>query len=494
MTLTVTLFAREYQRVSFDASGRERSPEEQHVDNQRAAARHDWQLGAAYRDVGSASRYARKIREDYARLIADLKSGAFGASVLILWESSRGSRRLSEWVRLIELCEEHSVKIYVTSDGKLYDPRDARDRRSLQEDAVDAEYESAKTSKRVTRSSAASAAEGRPGPGSAPYGFRRTYDPATGKLGGQEIEPTEAAIVREIYQRLNAGHSLRSIANDLEARGVRTRAGRPFSPHTLRSIALNRANIGERVHDPDGQNRPYGSLSARAAVTAATWPPIVDRALWTAVYQRLTDPARVTTRPARAVHWLSGIALCDVCGGPMQPRQRHDRGGYLVYVCFKAAHTAVPYADLDTYAEAVLLAYLGRDDISHQLTAQPLDPAALGAVEAELAAAQQEANDLADQLGQGNATARAVLARALPGIDARIKAAQVRKDELTAPSRLRGLIQPGKDVRRRWQLAPTSARREIAKLIFVPDLLGELRVVKGPLRDPVQTRVTWRRA
>jgi hypothetical protein len=55
---TTSTIAREYLRVSVDKSGRERSPEEQHADNERAAADHRWALGDPYRDVGSASRYA----------------------------------------------------------------------------------------------------------------------------------------------------------------------------------------------------------------------------------------------------------------------------------------------------------------------------------------------------------------------------------------------------------------------------------------------------
>ena len=60
--MTESVVAREYQRVSFDKSGRERSQDEQHGDNERAAQRFGWALGKPYRDTGSASRYARKAR------------------------------------------------------------------------------------------------------------------------------------------------------------------------------------------------------------------------------------------------------------------------------------------------------------------------------------------------------------------------------------------------------------------------------------------------
>ncbi|MBQ3358480.1 MAG: hypothetical protein IJG47_06210 [Microbacterium sp.] len=53
------------------------------------------------------------------------------------------------------------VRIWVTTHNRLYDPTNARDRRSLLEDAVDAEYESDKTSERRKRSAKAAAEAGR---------------------------------------------------------------------------------------------------------------------------------------------------------------------------------------------------------------------------------------------------------------------------------------------------------------------------------------------
>ena len=92
--------AREYLRVSVDRSGREASQDQQHDENVHAASERNLSLLQGYRETGgvSASRFATKTRDDFARLLADLESGAFAADVLILWESSRGSRRVGEWV------------------------------------------------------------------------------------------------------------------------------------------------------------------------------------------------------------------------------------------------------------------------------------------------------------------------------------------------------------------------------------------------------------
>ena len=59
---------------------------------------------------------------------------------------------------------------------------------------------------------------------------------------------------------------------------------------------------------------------------------------------------------------------------------------------------------------------------------------------------------------------------------------------------LRGILGPGDDVAHRWDLAPISARREVARLLLSPELLGELRVTRSPSpghRTDVADRVVW---
>ncbi|MFI8091612.1 recombinase family protein [Streptomyces sp. NPDC086080] len=114
MTTTQQLTGREYLRVS---KKKGQSCDEQHADNIRSAETHRIVISAApYIDDGiSASKYGRKKRGDFARLVKDLTSGAFTDDVLIIWESSRGSRKVSEWAYLIELCEEQGKLIHVTS-------------------------------------------------------------------------------------------------------------------------------------------------------------------------------------------------------------------------------------------------------------------------------------------------------------------------------------------------------------------------------------------
>jgi DNA invertase Pin-like site-specific DNA recombinase len=497
MTTTKILTGREYLRVSLDRSGRARSVDEQHDDNQRAADEFGWHLGKPYRDVDrSASRYATKAREDYDQLIADLEHGRFNADVLVLWESSRGSRKVSEWVTLIELAERAGVRIHVTTHNRTYDPANARDRRSLLEDSVDSEYESSKISDRARRAAAANAADGKPH-GPTPYGYRRLYDPETRRLVRQEPNPDEAAVVRELFDRLRRGHSLRSIAMDFDARGQRTRTGKPFSSQHLRDMALTATYIGLRVHAP-GQKGTRSRYDLKGAVKG-TWEPLVSEETYYEVRRMLTRPERRTSRSGRATHLLSMIAKCDVCGGPLAVAFRPAAQGTVreMYQCRAKGCVRLDKADLDALAEKVILDFLSADDVFEKLESSAHNDDELQQVRNDLQRARTELQELRDDVSAGRLSV-ANLREVGPGLEARVATLEAREKELATPSVLRGLIAPGKGVRRRWKATPITAKRDIVRGLLSPEHLGELRVDRRPPGSgnksvPADQRVRWHR-
>lgn len=482
------LLARDYLRVSRDESGRETSPDEQHDDNERHATANGWTLGEPYRDIGSASRYARKARGDFGRLIADLEADRFGAQVLILWESSRGSRRVSEWVELIELCEQRAVTIYVTTHGRMYDPANNRDRRSLLEDAVDSEYESGKTSDRMQRSHEARAAAGRP-VGRVSYGYKRAYDARTGALLGRVFHPVEAEIVKELYRRFIAGETLRQISLDWERRGIVNHSERPFCPAHMREMLRNRVYIGERVHIPGRESR-WWRHPDEAIITPGQWKPLVSRAHFFAAQAILSDPSRVKSRPGGAKHLVSMFALCDTCEGPMCVLTQRGRQ---VYRCRAKGCAQVDKVDLEEFAEVVILEYLSDSEqyegLKHSDEAAGAD---LDAARAELGELRQHHRDLLTSFRARRISLVAFEAAEPDALrDIEVTAARVR--QLETPQILRGLIEPGVDVAGRWRdITDLSIRRRIAQAVLTRERAGQLRVKPSPTRGhrvPIDSRV-----
>lgn len=377
------VIVREYLRVSKDKEQTGKSPDQQHDENVKSFDRQGWILHSAppYRDTDrSASRFATKAREDFNRLIDDLAGDTFDADVLAIWESSRGSRRVGEWVDLVDLCKQRGVKIWVTTHGRLYDPENARDRRSLLEDAVDAEYESDKTSERIRRNVRAAADEGKPH-GKNIFGYQRVYDPVTRKLVRVEEHPEQAPIVREAANRILKGDTFYAIARDFNERGIPAR--RPtrvahrenygWTPPAVKQMLTMPAYAGKRQHN--GQ-----------IIGDAVWPPLIEYSAWQKLQQVMSPPERKRTNDWPAAHLLSGVAFCGVCNGPLRIGKQNagskkfdDAGNalprptYNTYVCAgvpgrpgpdgkKGFHVAMRQQHLDDVVTELLIARLERPD------------------------------------------------------------------------------------------------------------------------------------
>jgi site-specific DNA recombinase len=454
-------------------------------------------LVKAYREAGSASasRYGRKTRDAFSRLLADLAADRFGAQVLILWESSRGSRKVGEWVQLIDMCERRGVTIYVTTHGREYRPGNARDRRTLLEDAVDSEYESSKASARSLRAAAANARAGEPY-GRIPYGYTRRYDERTRKIIAQEPHPLEAPVVIELFERLIRGHSFKALARDFAQRGIINKSGRPFSPAHLRSLALNPTYSGVRVHRTGSQAQARGAATPGLEVSQveATWEGLVSREDYLAVQRILSDPKRRTVRPGGAKHLLSMTAKCDVCGSVLVVTMKYQPNG--AYMCQAAGHVKCDKELLDAHAEDAILAYLARPDVYAKITAGESESGReLVQVRTDLAEARAELAKLRAAVATKRLSVDSLIA-AEPAMLAAVSALEATEAELSTPSQLRGLFPPGGDVRQRWADAPISTRRALARLLLTPELLGELRLMRCPpgRRPPPSERIHWVRS
>src|SRR6266568_1239210 len=138
-TVPAPLDAAVYNRVSDDRKGRSKSPQEQNEESLAACADEGWAVRATYTEPesASASRFTTKVREEWERFSADLEAGKFG--VVVVWETSRASRRMASFVGLLDACRDKGVLIHVTSHGHTYDPRKWRDRKALLEDGIAAE-------------------------------------------------------------------------------------------------------------------------------------------------------------------------------------------------------------------------------------------------------------------------------------------------------------------------------------------------------------------
>jgi DNA invertase Pin-like site-specific DNA recombinase len=419
-----------YCRVSLDDTSRERSVRDQEVEGREWVPRVGGTLAEAHilRDNSRpASRFTRKARPAYGKLLDLIASGELGA--VWVWAQNRASRQVKVTAELVDLCREHDV-LFVAG-GRVFDMKNPDDVAQIQMQAVWDEKYTADLSRILKERKELRAAEGRPA-GRVPFGYRRIWEPTAShewvrdepddesRTGRPEDAP--AAVVREIFDRIAAGDSINRIRRDLNDRGVRTRGdkrrpeGYPFDNFNIRHIATNPAYIAKRVYQAPASSKNVAEerLAAVWEGVEAQWPALVDEDVWWTVHRILTDPRRTTFRPTpRGDYLLSALARCDVCGGKLAVKKAPGRPDG--YACRDNQCVGVPASDLDDYVEDQIVKWL-------------MVPAT-----AELVTRTQEASSSAEvkQARADADQARAELQRLL----ARVEAGEVDEDIGTAKAR-----------------------------------------------------------
>ncbi|HET7034992.1 MAG TPA: recombinase family protein [Thermomicrobiaceae bacterium] len=204
-----------------------------------------------------------------------------------------------------------------------------------------ARYESDHKSERIRRKHLEIAESGRPsGGGSRPYGYED--DKVT-------VRPAEAAVVAECAKRLLAGEPVRSIAQDLNERGVPTSTGGQWSPQSLRRMLASARISGHREH--------RGEI-----VGPAEWPGIISTEDGAKIRALLANPERRTNKAARR-YLLGGLLVCGHCGEKLVARPR--TGGKRRYACARGvgfSGCGKTYINADEVEHFVTLAVLHRVD------------------------------------------------------------------------------------------------------------------------------------
>lgn len=480
---------REYLRVS--ATG-ERSIPEQHDDNVLSAQREGVTLAEPYQDQGSASKYAQRGRDDFDRLMSDLQNGAFDASILWLWESSRGTRRMGEWASLLDLCEDRGILIHVTSHERTYNPANYRDRETLLTDGVNSEIEARRLSARTVRAINANARDGKPH-GICPFGFQRDYEVRRGKLvpTRQYAHPEHAPLIVELFERVWAEDAFMAIEADWKKRGIVSRdrmvkgkpvPGIPFSAATLRTMITNAAYVGLRNN--------------KGTLVKASWDGLVSEALFWDVQSLISDPSRINHRPGGAHHAFTSALVCDKCSGPATVRYDRKEPQYECKKgCWRASKAEIDAILLgDAGQPGVILEYLARRDVYEALDADD-ESGEAAEIRGALARARTDLKEVEAAAPETLAEERR-FARRTERLEAQIAELQKRRDELARPTKLSTLFQPGPDVAGRWDRAPVSTQRAIAQLLLSPAFIGQPRMkqIAVSASAAVVDRIEWRHA
>lgn len=283
-----------YARMSLDIEGLGLGVARQVEDCTHKATLLGWQVVEVYSD-NDVSASKSRARPEYERLLKDLESGRISA--VVVYDLDRLTRKPVELEAFIDLTDRLGVALANVSGD--VDLTTAAGRMVARIKGAVARQEAERIGERVKRQKQQRLAAGRP-----PAGRYRTF----GYTRDWCVVPDEAVIVREVFERVANGESVRSVTRDLEARSVRRVNGGlwQFSA-TLRMIdspiyAGFLTYKGERAGKADIE-----PLVSETVFDGATKARVRKPGAWTMNRTSL----------------LSGIALCDVCKTPMVSNGDH---------------------------------------------------------------------------------------------------------------------------------------------------------------------------
>ncbi len=338
----------------------------------RTYAEHQgWTIVATFQNA-ALSGFGVEHRPGYQELLAAALAPARPFDVILVEDLSRLTRDMAELLRLHHRLRVRGLELVGVSDGIATGRQGAKVQLAVKglmnelylDDLRDKTHRG--LSGRIARGLST---------GGRIFGYRTVPVPADGLAPRKrvsaryDVDSTEAAIVRRIFQESAAGRSLKAIAHALNAEGIpfpakdtkRGPARRGWAVSTISVILGNEKYVGTWVwnktrflKDPDtGRRRPIARPEGEWIRQDRPDLRIVEPDLWTAVQARqellrgtgvgLHRRPRGGDRVAYSPYLLSGLVRCGCCGARMiAQRTTRRKGGHVYpygyYRCSFAAH------------------------------------------------------------------------------------------------------------------------------------------------------------
>jgi DNA invertase Pin-like site-specific DNA recombinase len=399
-----------YLRQSLDAEGNEIKVDTQRKDvtEKLLALGGTWDefkdndLGASGRMPGS--KRSVKPRPDYNEMTRLIKAGKARTrrryDGIAVSKSDRLYRTMRELEDIIDLADEKGLDIVTVGSGH-FDLSTPEGRAAARMTAVFARQEMEQKSVRQKRANRRMAEdEARPWWPSRPFGYDADLDPmgkwwtvrrdASKKIIAINTirkHPVEAKLLKEAYRRFNAGTTVRTIATEWNAKGIKTPRGNKWTGASVRALLLAARNAGLREYG--GKVLGEGSWEKQK---------IVKREVWEQAVRRLADPKRGTGAPSGRKYLLTGIARCGVCGVSL--RSAISNRGKRNYACRGCQRISRNAAKLDAVIIEAVVRWLSRDN-AVDLLRPKVDPVD----EHELREQRRALHESLVQLGKDFATA-----------------------------------------------------------------------------------------
>jgi DNA invertase Pin-like site-specific DNA recombinase len=309
----------------------------------RSQAHAGWTLVKSRYDDGGFSGGSTD-RPALQRLLVDV--AARRIHIIVVYKVDRLTRSLADFAKLVELFDAHGVSF--VSVTQQFNTTTSMGRLTLNVLLSFAQFEREVTSERIRDKIAASKRKGLWVGGMVPLG----YDLKDGKL---HIHEGEAETVRLIFQRYLEIGSVNRLVKDLKARGLTSKVRHLSSGGTRGGVSFGQGALFYML-----RNRFYlGEVKFKGEILPGSQPALLDRILFDAVQQRLTEQwtHRATTR-IRTQALLAGLLFDDAGHRMVSTFASRDRVRYRYYIsapCIRGpvdepvgSVTRVPATDIET--------------------------------------------------------------------------------------------------------------------------------------------------
>jgi site-specific DNA recombinase len=257
-------------------------------------------------------------RPDLQKLLDDIRARKI--DVIVVYKVDRLTRSLADFAKLVELFDAHGVSF--VSVTQQFNTTTSMGRLTLNVLLSFAQFEREVTSERIRDKIAASKRKGLWVGGTLPLG----YSMKENKIA---VIEGEAERVRLIFRRYLELGGVNALVRDLRERNIRTKARLLATGATRGGVLFGRGSLFYLL-----RNRFYiGEVKYKDEILPGEQPAIMDRTLFDAVQQKLTDQWTTRSKIRNASdHLLTGL-LFDDAGRRMVPTHA-TKGGlrYRYYV------------------------------------------------------------------------------------------------------------------------------------------------------------------
>ena len=252
-------------------------------------------------------------RPAFQKMIRDAKSGKF--EYVIVYKVDRFSRNRYDSAIYKAKLKQSGVKLLSAMENIADGPEGI-----ILESVLEgmAEYYSANLAQNVSRGMRQRAEQGKFLGSVVPLGYDIDADK------NFVINDHDATIVRRIFERYAAGNSMKKIYAELNAAGLTTNTGRPFTYNVIHRVLVRKQYCG--IYN-------YGGSVIEGGI-----PRIIDDATFAKVQQRLNRNKHApASAKATVPYYLTGKLFCGKCGSSMVGDSGTSRTGatHYYYTCLE---------------------------------------------------------------------------------------------------------------------------------------------------------------